>query len=74
MRIGIRTHNKTRQRRNDELKQQRDPTRARPDWHHCTACRPFDVTGKDRQVREQAVAYHRINILQRNDGMGYRPP
>jgi hypothetical protein len=41
--------------------------------HHCTACRPFDATGKDRQVSEQVVAYHRINIWQRNDDTGYRP-
>jgi hypothetical protein len=45
----------------------RKSTRARPDWHHCNACRPFDATGKDRQVSEQPVAYHRINILQRKD-------
>jgi hypothetical protein len=52
---------------------QRDATRARPDWHHCNACRPFDATGKDRQVSEQPVAYHHINILQRKDDTGYRP-
>jgi hypothetical protein len=50
-----------------------DATLARPDWHHCNACRPFDATGKDRQVSEQPVAYHRINILQREDDTGYRP-
>jgi hypothetical protein len=54
-------------------KEQRDATRARPDWQHCTECRPFDATGKDQQVSEQAVAYHRIYILQRNDDTGYRP-
>jgi hypothetical protein len=51
----------------------RDATRARPDWHHCNACRPFDVTGKDRQMSEQPIAYHRTNILQRKDDTGYRP-
>jgi hypothetical protein len=40
---------------------------------NCDACRPFDATGKDRQVSEQPVAYHRINILQRKNDTGYRP-
>jgi hypothetical protein len=47
--------------------------RAPPDWHHCDACRPFDATEKNRQVSEQPVAYHRINILQRKDDTDYSP-
>jgi hypothetical protein len=51
---------------------QRDATRARPDWHHCNACPPFDATGEDRQVSEHAVGYHRMNILKRKDDTGIR--
>jgi hypothetical protein len=45
---------------------------ARPDWHHCNTCHPFDVTGNDRQVSEQPIAYHHINILQQKDNTEYR--
>jgi hypothetical protein len=54
-------------------KLQRDATRAHPDWHHSTACCPFAATVKDHQMSKQAVAYHRIYILQLNDDTGYRP-